>query len=213
MTPAYCSPEQSARLPLSRRTDVWSWGLSVLEMFTGRVAWPSGTVALQALEAFLKTAPEDDLPAMPPSVAEVLRKCFQRSPHARWSNLEEAAERLQTVYRAEINQSYPRQQPTAAVASPRRGQAIAELAKLDRVRRSLQELSAGGHKDLEHGLATLCREKARIHELFDDVPEALALYDESIAIYERWVNQEGRRELAGYLAVGYVDKARAFRIG
>src|SRR5437016_10366398 len=34
-TPAYCSPEQVAGGKLGRRTDVWSWGVSVLEMFQG----------------------------------------------------------------------------------------------------------------------------------------------------------------------------------
>src|SRR5712691_11069493 len=29
MTPAYCPPEQAAGTPLSRKTDMWSWGLSV----------------------------------------------------------------------------------------------------------------------------------------------------------------------------------------
>ena len=36
-TPAYCSPEQAEKQMLSRKTDMWSWGLSVLEMFTGEV--------------------------------------------------------------------------------------------------------------------------------------------------------------------------------
>ena len=35
MTPAYCSPEQAARQPLNRKTDIWSWAVSVLEMFVG----------------------------------------------------------------------------------------------------------------------------------------------------------------------------------
>jgi serine/threonine protein kinase len=43
-TEAYCSPEQAQDLPLSRQSDLWSWGLSVLEMFAGRVAWHSGVL-------------------------------------------------------------------------------------------------------------------------------------------------------------------------
>ncbi|TDD66481.1 serine/threonine protein kinase, partial [Actinomadura darangshiensis] len=40
LTPAYCSPEQAraaagGRTPITRATDVWSWALSVLSMFTG----------------------------------------------------------------------------------------------------------------------------------------------------------------------------------
>ena len=42
-TPAYWSPEQAGGLGLSRKSDMWSWGVSVLEMFTGEVTWMSGT--------------------------------------------------------------------------------------------------------------------------------------------------------------------------
>ncbi len=35
-TPAYMSPEQSQRLPTNRRTDIWSLGVVVYEMITGR---------------------------------------------------------------------------------------------------------------------------------------------------------------------------------
>jgi hypothetical protein len=40
MTPAYCSPEQANGFPVTRRTDLWSWALSVLEMFQGERTWP-----------------------------------------------------------------------------------------------------------------------------------------------------------------------------
>ena len=41
-TPAYWSPEQADHRPLTRKTDIWSWGLSILEMFMGEVSWLSG---------------------------------------------------------------------------------------------------------------------------------------------------------------------------
>ena len=34
-TPAYCSPEQSLGEPLTRRTDIYSWAVSILEMYLG----------------------------------------------------------------------------------------------------------------------------------------------------------------------------------
>jgi hypothetical protein len=41
-TPAYCSPEQYLQQTLTRRTDLWSWALSVLEMFKGGRRWDVG---------------------------------------------------------------------------------------------------------------------------------------------------------------------------
>ena len=38
-TPAYCSPEQAASRPLSRRTDIYSWAVSVMEMYLGSKPW------------------------------------------------------------------------------------------------------------------------------------------------------------------------------
>ena len=42
MTPAYCSPEQSMSKTLSRRTDIYSWAVSVLEMYLGGKPWAHG---------------------------------------------------------------------------------------------------------------------------------------------------------------------------
>jgi len=44
-TPAYASLEQMAGKKLSRRTDIWSWAVSVLEMFAGEVTWGAGPAA------------------------------------------------------------------------------------------------------------------------------------------------------------------------
>src|SRR5262249_4740748 len=69
LTPAYASPEQALGRSLTRKTDVWSWGVSVLEMFVGQVTWGSGTVADEVLEHYLETGPGDRrLPAMPPAL-------------------------------------------------------------------------------------------------------------------------------------------------
>ncbi|MBW4493668.1 MAG: serine/threonine protein kinase [Oscillatoria princeps RMCB-10] len=80
MTPAYCSPEQDRGEKLTRRTDMWSWALSVLEMFVGERTWQKGTVAPHLLEAYLQVEREDaGAPQMPNSVAAILRRCFRKN--------------------------------------------------------------------------------------------------------------------------------------
>ena len=49
-TPAYMSPEQSSGVPLTRRTDVWSFAVSVLEMFLGRREWVARARCRKAAE-------------------------------------------------------------------------------------------------------------------------------------------------------------------
>jgi WD40 repeat protein len=115
MTPSHCSPEQAAGQMLDRRTDVWSWAVSVLEMFQGGVTWQTGSLAAAALEAFLKHGgKEEGIPVMPSGVAELLRRCFQQNPADRPRTLEECAKVLGAVYEAESGKPYRRAIPHGA---------------------------------------------------------------------------------------------------
>ncbi|MGD9093471.1 MAG: protein kinase, partial [Anaerolineales bacterium] len=109
MTPAYCSPEQAAGKPLNRKTDIWSWGLSFLEMFTGEVTWLSGQAALEALESYLDIEPKNiSIPLMPTELEELLRHCFQYEPTERPTPINEVASKLVKIYREIIGVSHPR---------------------------------------------------------------------------------------------------------
>ncbi|MGI5239446.1 serine/threonine-protein kinase [Dactylosporangium sp. CA-139066] len=61
MTPAYASPEQAAGRPVG---DVYSLAVSVLEMLTGDVTWPAGSVAGAALREEM-ARPSGPLPVPP----------------------------------------------------------------------------------------------------------------------------------------------------
>ena len=114
MTPAYCSPEQANRETLTRRTDLWSWGLCVLEMFQGGRSWQIGTIAAQVLEFYLQGRQEDSqLPQMPNSVAQLLRRCFQENPDERPGNMLDVANELQGIYQQVTGEAYPRTEPKA----------------------------------------------------------------------------------------------------
>lgn len=112
MTPSYCSPEQAAVQPLSRRTDVWSWAVSLLEVFIGKKTWDYGHLVLRALEEYLRFGPaKPSIPAMPASFAELLRDCFSIDPDQRPHSMSTLVDELKEIYHQEIGKPYPRYQP------------------------------------------------------------------------------------------------------
>ncbi len=115
MTPAYCSPEQAARERLTRRTDVWSWAVSVLEMFTGEVTWRSGLAAPSVLEAYLDVpAEEPGLARMPAQVADLLRACFASDPNERPRTMADVASRLREIHTNVLGEPHAREASHAA---------------------------------------------------------------------------------------------------
>jgi WD40 repeat protein/serine/threonine protein kinase len=128
MTPAYCSPEQieaavqvesgvpgDERTKLTRRTDIWSWGLTVFAMFAGKPPCRyGGQTAPQVFQTYLEKDREDEsLPEMPDSLAALLQRCFCINPDGRPQTMAEVAEDLKDVYRDVVGRNYPRQEPVA----------------------------------------------------------------------------------------------------
>jgi len=100
MTPAYASPEQRAGKPLSRKTDIWSWGVSVLDMFIGEVSCPhGGHIAADVLENFIANGQEDQsLPEIPEDLAFLLLHCFDHKYENRLPDFLQIIEALKGVY-------------------------------------------------------------------------------------------------------------------
>ena len=112
MTPAYCSPEQANKQPLSRKTDIWSWGLSVLEMFAGEVFWRSGQAAPEALNSYLEMGAETELiPRMPDDLATLLKQCFRWDPQQRPDDMSALADESRRICQRMTAQSYARPEP------------------------------------------------------------------------------------------------------
>ena len=112
MTPAYASPEQFARAPLTPATDVWSWALMVLELLLGGRRWVIGPAARDALASLAETAAV----ATPVRVIEVLEQCLDPDPGRRPRDLMAVAASLQEVWEAEERAAFPRAVPEAASA-------------------------------------------------------------------------------------------------
>ena len=119
MTPAYCSPEQLAGKKLDRRTDIWSWAVSVLEMFTGGVVWQSGIAAPRIIEQISNITNNDgNIPQMPEGVASLLKWCFQRDASTRPQTLQECSKVLCKVFSSVDDRNIPRVEPPRLVDSP-----------------------------------------------------------------------------------------------
>ncbi len=110
MTPAYASPEQRAAQHLSRRTDIWSWGVSVMDIFTGGVSClHGGHIAAEVLEELFKgELGEDEVRAMPSELKAILRRCFARDGSKRWNDFEELCSSLIDAYGRVIGRPYAR---------------------------------------------------------------------------------------------------------
>ncbi|WP_238006806.1 protein kinase [Dactylosporangium sp. AC04546] len=111
MTTAYASPEQAERLPLGRRTDVYSFAVSVLEMFTGGISWVAGPVAGAALAAH---RPGGGLPDLPPDLAGLLGRCLAAAPADRPGSMAVVAAELAGISERLTGREYPRPAPVAA---------------------------------------------------------------------------------------------------
>ena len=112
MTPAYCSPEQVNKEKLTRRTDIWSWAVSILEMFVGDVTWMAGQVADSALEAYLETGAElPSIPRMPPPLINELKRCLNHDPQARPHDFMEITKALGGIYAGVAGETYSRPVP------------------------------------------------------------------------------------------------------
>jgi serine/threonine-protein kinase len=93
-TAAYMSPEQAAGKPADKRSDMWAFGVVLLEMLTGGQAFTGETIP-HVLASVLKSEPEwTRLPSdTPPHVRRLLRRCLEKDRKRRLDSA--AAARLE----------------------------------------------------------------------------------------------------------------------
>ena len=107
-TAAYMSPEQAAGKPVDKRSDVWSFGVVVLEMLTGRPVFTGETLS-HVLASVLKSDPDwTALPAtVPPRVVTVLRRCLQKDRKQRVRDIGDVSLALDGTFETAAPQTIP----------------------------------------------------------------------------------------------------------
>ncbi|GIW88262.1 MAG: hypothetical protein KatS3mg108_2586 [Isosphaeraceae bacterium] len=108
-TPEYESPFHPPEGPPSPLADLWSWGLTVFELFAGRPACIHGRFARSTFRRYLRRPTRL---AVPPRVAQTIDRCFEPSG-AGWTSMAEAAGNLVAAYRDLTGVEYPRARPPA----------------------------------------------------------------------------------------------------
>jgi len=87
----YSSPEQSRGGYSDARSDIYSMGITMFEMLTGRVPFDGDTtveVALKHLQEEMPS-PRKFTPEIPFSTEQIIMKCTQKSPDRRYQNMGE----------------------------------------------------------------------------------------------------------------------------
>ena len=90
-TAGYMSPEQARGKPADRRADIWSFGVVLWEMLTGRAMYAGETVS-DTLASVLKDKPSlEALPTDTPApIRRLLARCLEKDPRKRLQAIGEA---------------------------------------------------------------------------------------------------------------------------
>jgi TolB-like protein/Tfp pilus assembly protein PilF len=115
-TPAYMSPEQISARPLDYRTDIFSLGVVLYEMSTGKQPF-AGHSSVELISSILRDTPPSvcDLRSdLPSDLARIIRRCLEKDPRHRIQTARDVSNEFRDLARQTQQKPAP---PTAAQAA------------------------------------------------------------------------------------------------
>ncbi len=127
-TPEYLSPEQAQAAELDHRTDLYSMGVILYEMITGKVPFTSGSaVTILTMHVFTEPTPPSKAGSVPvaPEMERIIMKALAKNPADRYQSSAEfmaelAAREAELVAAGGAPRSVSSPKPGAPGAAPRR---------------------------------------------------------------------------------------------
>src|SRR5579871_181835 len=90
-TASYMSPEQASGNAVDKRADIWSFGVVLFEMLTGRRLFHGETISHTLADVLRSPIDFSELPAgTPASIRDLLRRCLNRDVRKRMRDIGEA---------------------------------------------------------------------------------------------------------------------------
>lgn len=98
-TVAYMSPEQARGKPVDHRTDLFSMGVVLYELITGRRPFHGETSADTTSAILRETAPlvSDVKPGVPRELARIVARCLEKDPERRLGSARDLRNELQAI--------------------------------------------------------------------------------------------------------------------
>ena len=124
-TAAYMSPEQALGKPVDTRTDLFSFGILLYEMCTGRSPFPGDTTGelLIAIVQQVQITPAQLNPDVPAGLARIIDRCLEKDRQLRYQHANEIRADLKRLQRspAEVIDAPLAEQRKEAAARPSSG--------------------------------------------------------------------------------------------
>jgi serine/threonine-protein kinase len=98
-TPDYMSPEQARGLTLDFRSDIYSTGVVLYEIFTGSLPFEGDSPLAVVLKHVQEKPPPPQTknPKLDPRISAIILRCMQKSPEERYQTVNELYEALTRV--------------------------------------------------------------------------------------------------------------------